>query len=228
MTDLTSIRRFVIGDIHGCIKTLNSLLFNTLKITKSDLLFLVGDYIDRGSNSKEVIDLLIKMDNEGFQIFPCIGNHDEMMLAAIDSSYWLNNWFLNGGKSTLKSFGVQHPGDIGKNYLDFFRKLKYYFMLNDFIIVHAGLNFQADAPFEDYYSMVWTRYENYDKTITGGRRIVSGHTPKTLQAIKNSLATTNIFIDGGCVYANRFSSLGYLCALELGSLTLFTVYNEEL
>jgi len=75
-------RIFAISDIHGCYKPFYELVVNTLKLRKSDRLILLGDYIDRGDQSKEVIDFIIDLSKEGFDITPLAGNHEVMLCDA--------------------------------------------------------------------------------------------------------------------------------------------------
>jgi len=221
-------RKFVIGDIHGCSKTFKNLLFETLEITKEDSIYLLGDYIDRGPNSKKVIDRIIKMKKQGFDINPILGNHELLLL---DSANFVQNhivWFRNGAKPTLKSFNINYAHEFKPKYLDFFRNLPYYILLEDYVIVHGGLNFSAAEPLEDKESMVWIRDSYVDLYKTGGRKLICGHTPTPLDLIKKSLGHDKILLDGGCVYYGRHPGLGYLVALELNTIELFFHRNIDM
>lgn len=219
-------RRFVIGDIHGCSHTLKTLLYHKLKINKDDALYFVGDFIDRGPRSKEVIDLLFSLKNNGISINPVRGNHESLLI----NHYYgedFKNWKYNGAEATLRSFGIQHIQEIDKKYLDFFLNLPFYIKLDDFIICHAGMNFDDAYPFEETYSMLWTRNDYVDLEKTGGRKLICGHTPHLLENIKLSLHNNKIQLDGGCVYYGRRPDLGFLCAIELNSMELYSQQNCE-
>ena len=82
-------RRIVIGDIHGCVKTLHKLLFHILNIQKEDDIYFLGDYIDRGPSIKDVIDLILMLKEQDFKIYTLMGNHEKMLL---DAYYLQNNW----------------------------------------------------------------------------------------------------------------------------------------
>lgn len=69
-------RRLVIPDVHGCPKTLASFI-DTIRLQKSDYLFFLGDYIDKGSDSKGVLDIIIDLKKQGFNVFPLRGNHED-------------------------------------------------------------------------------------------------------------------------------------------------------
>lgn len=72
--------RWVIPDIHGCFKTFKSLVEREIGLTKEDTLYLLGDYIDRGENSKEVIDYIIHITEESYNVNYLIGNHENIVL----------------------------------------------------------------------------------------------------------------------------------------------------
>ncbi|MFC2131593.1 metallophosphoesterase family protein [Bacteroidota bacterium] len=220
------IRRFVIGDIHGCYTTLKILLFEVLKIIPEDNIYFLGDYVDRGPNSKKVLDLLLMLRNYNYQIYPIIGNHEDMMLSYDLSDGNFSLWHRNGGKHTLRSFNVDHPDEIPEYYFDFLSRLPTHYVLEDFIIVHAGLNFENEDIYKDTYSMLNSRDYQYDALKAKGKKLIVGHTPQRIENIKISLKENIIFLDGGCVFVD-FDELGNLCALELNSMELFWVKNQE-
>jgi serine/threonine protein phosphatase 1 len=120
-------RLFAIGDIHGCFVSLKELVENNIKLTTDDKLVLLGDYIDRGINSKEVIDYIIDLQEKGFDIMPLIGNHEGLLLDTFEDERNKPNWIQNGGSETLKSFGISSIMEIPSKYIDFFRKLPSYY-----------------------------------------------------------------------------------------------------
>ena len=116
-----------VGDIHGEVRLLNRLLENILKFKPERIVFL-GDYIDRGPYSKEVIDRIMSMEVPATAL---LGNHEMLMLNAIeDLGYGMNPielWYYNGGEATLQSFGsssfFSFQSDLESHYLDFIRSL---------------------------------------------------------------------------------------------------------
>ncbi len=230
--------RFAIGDIHGCIDTLQKLIEDRIKLTKNDKLFFVGDYIDRGKNSKAVLDYLIRLQQEGYQLIPIKGNHEEMMLKARFDEFDFGLWLCNDGDTTLRNFGIRNPYKHGccsflkipDEYIDFINELPYFNNdEEDFFFVHAGINFNAPDPLKDYHAMVWLREENYNENILKNKTIIHGHTPVNLvrihEIIKNK-DTKVINIDAGCVYAS-FQGLGNLVAINLDTYELFTQPNID-
>ncbi|MDP4240736.1 MAG: metallophosphoesterase family protein, partial [Bacteroidota bacterium] len=219
MTD----RMFAIGDIHGCFDTLRTLVEQKIRIKKNDQIIFLGDYIDRGPHSKEVIDYILDLQSNGFNIRALIGNHEAMLLNALDRTERLWAWLQNGAEETLKSFGIRSLKDLGPKYITFFRNLNYYFAIDQFLFVHAGFNDKATNPFDDKYSMVWTRNEHYEHPSLKDKIIVHGHTPIPVEKCRERLQMNRkvINIDTGCVYA-EYPGYGKLTALEINSMTLYS------
>jgi serine/threonine protein phosphatase 1 len=219
-------RLFAISDIHGCFRPFYELVVNIIKLTKSDRLILLGDYIDRGEQSKEVIDFIIDLQKEGFDLKALIGNHELMLIDSYYEPDLMHLWSLNGGLSTLLSFGIADIREIDKHYLEFFNSLGYYLILGNVIFVHAGFNDLAPDPFSDKQSMVWECSLFYQNPLLSGKTIIHGHRPKTTAYVNRLLSEKSpvIPIDTGCVY-NKEAGYGFLSALELNSMTLYSVAN---
>lgn len=222
-------RTFAISDIHGCYQTFESLL-QKIGLEKNDTLFLLGDYIDRGPGSKEVLDLILKLKEEQYNVQCILGNHEVMMLYALNHphSQEAQSWELwNGGEDTLKSFSAKSVSDIDLRYLDFIRSMSYYIEKDQFIFVHAGLNFRIPDPFADKDKMVWAFENKPEQNLEwlGDRIVVHGHRIRTREQIKNNLKKLRklkkfpvLGIDNGCVYQK--SNYNHLCAIELSSMEL--------
>ena len=219
-------RLFAISDIHGCYNPFHELVVNIIKLTKSDRLILLGDYIDRGEQSKEVIDFIIDLRKEGFNIKALLGNHELMLIDTYLEPDQMYLWSMNGGLPTLQSFGVSNIREIDKHYLEFFNSLDYYLILGNVIFVHAGFNDLAPDPFMDKQSMIWECNLFYRNPLLAGKTIIHGHRPKTIAYVNGLMREKSavIPIDTGCVY-NKETGYGFLSALELNSMTLFSVAN---
>ncbi len=217
-------RLFAIGDIHGCFDSFRELVEYKIEIKNSDKLVLLGDYIDRGNHSRKVVDYIIELQQKGFDIIPLIGNHESMLLDALDNDVLLPEWIQNGGTETLISFGIESLKDLDQLYIDFFRGLLFYYLFNKFLFVHAGFNDEISNPFEDKYHMIWSRREKYTSPIFKDKIIIHGHSPVSELFCKQSIQDNNqvINIDTGCVYADKVG-YGRLSALELYSSKLFSV-----
>jgi serine/threonine protein phosphatase 1 len=216
-------RLFAIGDIHGCIDSFRELIEYKIKIKNNDKLVLLGDYIDRGNKSKEVVDYIIDLQLKGFDIIPLMGNHEAMLIDSLNNEDLLLTWIFNGGAVTLKSFGIKSLKDLSQIYIDFFRGLHYYYLFNHFLFVHAGFNDEMSNPFEDKYQMIWTRREEYTNPLLIDKIIIHGHSPVTEIFCRQSILENRqvINIDTGCVYSDEVG-YGRLSAIELYSKELFS------
>ena len=217
-------RLLAIGDIHGCYDQFVGLVEKKIRLRKDDRLVLLGDYIDRGNKSREVIDYIIKLQEEGFDIIPLIGNHESMMLDAFATEQSKYNWFMNGGYETLYSFGIESLDELDIRYLHFFKSLLHYYIQDKFIFVHAGFNDEINNPFEDKFQMIWSRNENYSNPVFNDKVIIHGHTPIPFSLCQQEVRSDPkvINIDTGCVY-NDWGGYGHLTAIELFTLQLFRV-----
>ncbi|PSR05997.1 MAG: serine/threonine protein phosphatase [Bacteroidetes bacterium SW_10_40_5] len=220
-------RRIAISDIHGCNQTFQALL-DKISLNKADQLFLLGDFIDRGPDSKGVIDKIFELEGAGYQVKTLMGNHEDMLFEALKSTDALEHWVgFNGGYDTLMSFEVEHPSSIPDKYLNFFNKLEWYLSLEEYILVHAGLNFQAPDPFKDYDSMVWIRNYETDLNQTNNKLLIHGHTPIPFERIKENANSpcSRLNIDNGCAYDKP--GLNGLVALNLDDFSLTRIQNVD-
>jgi serine/threonine protein phosphatase 1 len=225
-------KRFVIADIHGCINTLKALIEDKIQPTKHDYLFFLGDYIDRGPNGPAVIDYILKLIEHGYKIFPLRGNHEENLLKA--RIEYDDETFIFYVSRMNKSLGlIDENAEIKQKYFDFFKNLEYYYEMDDFILVHAGINFNAPKPFEDYISMLELRKTIPNKALIGNKLIVHGHQPNYLNDIIEAVNTRNTLIplDNGCSYTKPhklydYKRLGNLCCLNLEDFELIVQKNE--
>ena len=208
-------RLFAIGDIHGCFDSLKELVKHKIKLQRNDKLILLGDYIDRGDKSKEVVDFIIKLLEEGYDLVPLLGNHEAMLLDAHNNKKHISKWIQNGGSETLKSFKINSLNDIESKYLKFFRRLIYYYSFGEFLFVHAGFNDTSVNPFEDKYSMLWNCQESYTNPLLINKTIVHGHCLVSISNCEDRIASkrNTINIDTGRVFKNR-DGYGVLTALD--------------
>lgn len=217
-------RLFAIGDIHGCFNSLKQLVKEKIQITKTDKVILLGDYIDRGPRSKEVIDYIIELKEKGFDIIPLKGNHEAMLLDAFMDDDLLSRWIHNGGIETLKSFGIISLNQLETKYLEFFKNLQLYFELEDYLFVHAGFNDEIENPFNDSYHLIWKCRDKYNHPLLKDKTIVHGHCTIPYltcnERIRNHDRVINL--DTGCVYT-EYIGYGRLTALEITSREIFFV-----
>jgi|AntRauTorcE11897_2_1112592.scaffolds.fasta_scaffold00430_6 serine/threonine protein phosphatase 1 len=201
-----------IGDVHGCVKTLKA-LWEKLEPYEDYIHLFVGDYIDRGPDSKGVIDFLLDVRQKRKTIF-LRGNHELMLLNALQSGS-TQNWMMNGGRSTLESYGEDvSVTDIPDSHITFFKKTRLYFETEKYFFVHAGIpptlsikESKEDESTHDYF--YWGREHLNAFEPPWEKTVVFGHTPQPFPIQKNKM----IGIDTGCVY-NR-PGLGKLTAVRL-------------
>ncbi len=203
-------RILAIGDIHGCAKTFQHLLLEILHADKSDMIICLGDFVDRGPDSKGVIDFIVELRDSHYTVVTLRGNHEDLMINSDNSEEGRVRWLVNGGAETLKSFGVTSYADLGSRYKEFFENTSFYFLHGQYIFTHAGLNLKIEDPLSDTTAMMWIR--NVKPTpFLDDRVLIHGHTPIRLSEITSQQGVRIINIDGGCVYGGHL--VGY-CATD--------------
>jgi len=219
-------RIFAIGDLHGCSRTFRKLIWEKINLQKEDELYCLGDYVDRGPDSKGVIDFILELKEKGYRVHTLRGNHEQLMMESGKNRERYLDWVANGGRSTLQSFGITSYDELDSKYKTFFFETQFYFEVGNYILVHAGLNFKSKDLFEDTHAMMWSRDFMIDGNKLGDRIIVHGHTPTSLPLIKTQAKGNVIDIDGGCVYPDYYG-MGNLVALNLSSGEIIAVENCE-
>jgi len=205
-----------IGDIHGCLKSIEA-LWVKLEPYKDYLHVFVGDYIDRGPSSKQVVDFLLSVQRERECVF-IRGNHEQMLLDAVDYNE-VKLWLVNGGRSTLESYNSSEEKiKMSDEHLYFYRNTRLYYNSKDYFFTHAGAppdrtieESMADPEISDYY--LWGRDHIGLFSTLWEKTVVFGHTPRSTPIRKDNM----IGIDTGCVY----NELGY------GKLTAVLLPEEE-
>lgn len=224
-------RTFVISDIHGCNEAFRRAL-KKVNLKKTDKLILLGDLIDRGFDSKGVLDTIFLLIEHNFNVICLMGNHEQMFLNSLEDNLVKINWLKNGGKETLSSFLTTSIEKIPLKYIDFIKSFKNFYIQDEYIFVHAGINMTIDKPFEDIENMLWLRNQDklYNKEWLNNRVILHGHNPTKKDEIVNSIINNNdiICIDNGS-YINQ-SEYGNICIIELENrnLEFIKVYNESI
>lgn len=218
--------RYVIGDVHGCSRTLRKMVEEALELGPDDILYLLGDYIDRGPDSKGVLDYIMQLFSENYDLRPLRGNHEQLLLDALDDPSAFLIWKGNGGYKTLQEFGISHPRYLPQRYLDLFSAMPLMHLLDEYLLIHAGLDFSKDDPINQSSGndLLWARDYRVVPAKLGDRTLVTGHSRTPLFAIKDSLATSHISLDNGC-YSKGEIGYGALVALDLDTKQLVVVPN---
>jgi len=236
-------RTWVIPDSHGCLFTFRTLVENQIGLTYEDRLILLGDYIDRGPDSRRLIDYIIQLSTDGYNITAIRGNHEDFLfkvwetanipwglLNMVSRNKMRKDWIDSGGGTTLRSFGVDDMRLFPVSYIEWIKSLPLYVELDKFLIVHAGFNFEAADIFADEQAMMWIRDYKIDPEKINNRRIIHGHVPVPLDFIFASLESETyhfIALDNGVYMINR-PGFGNLLALELSSLKLLVQPNLDM
>ncbi len=207
-------RLFAIGDIHGCLDELSRLL-EALELERGDKVVFIGDYVDRGPDSRGVIDKLLELrDSTQVETVFLKGNHEDMFLHFVGERGSHGEVFLiNGGRQTLGSYGVT-PGPGGPRvrdalpeaHLSFLRDLVLSHRDPPYLFVHAGIAPLRSLEEQDEEDMLWIREEFLRNRHLLPYTVVFGHTPQR-EVLWHM--PYKIGIDTGCVYGNKLSCLDF-------------------
>jgi serine/threonine protein phosphatase 1 len=199
-------------------------LLENLPLAPADRLVFLGDYIDRGPDSKGVVDYLINLaKTSNNEIVFLKGNHEDMLLSYLGFNGNYGEMFLaNGGHATLASYGI-HPMAISRdgamaripaNHLDFFLSLQNYVVCDSFLCVHAGVQPLRSLADQSEIDMLWIRSEFIANPHQLPYTVIFGHTPQ--REVLFDLPS-KIGIDTGVVYGRK------LTCIELDGKELFQV-----
>ncbi len=209
-------RIFIVGDVHGCLDMLRRLMDKIDWRPDEDNLIFLGDYIDRGIDSKGVIDYILELKKESSRVQCLLGNHENILLDFLNTGE-PRLLIINGGIPTLESYqaGNENEDDplIPPEHAAFFKDLIPYIELEDYYVVHAG--FRPGVAIEDQTleDLIWIREPFIFSDHDFGKPVIFGHTP-----IAEPLMMDNkIGLDTGAVYGNR------LTCLELPSMKFHSV-----
>lgn len=187
-------KTIVIGDIHGCYNTFRKLLRTMGYDEWLDRLIVLGDYVDRGKYSKEVLGYLIALqDKVGEESCVClIGNHEEMILEYADGQ---KKWLFD-----KDCYAQLSKNDELNKYLEWFRSLPVYFEEEKYVCVHGGM---VNAVYESNTrdSMLWTYINDY--IYLGKKILICGHTPMQYVYMNNKV----VGVDTGCVFGKQLSGV---------------------
>ncbi len=195
---------WTIGDIHGCLNALKKLI-EKISPTPNDKLVFLGDYIDRGPDSKGVIDFLIELSKRTNCVF-LRGNHEQMLLDVVDNGDDTYLWVINGATATWRSYGNFQNLLYNDEHLEFFRNTQYYFIEDKYLFVHGGVRPNIPIEKQDKRDLIWIREEFISKKHNTGYIVVFGHTPFEDVFIGED----KIGIDTGCVYGGKLTAYNIL------------------
>ncbi|MCH2214098.1 MAG: metallophosphoesterase [Flavobacteriales bacterium] len=206
-------RRLVTTDIHGSYQTFMKLI-KKIKLSKSDQLFILGDFINRAPYSIFVIEHICELLVKGYQIFPLRGNHEQLVLDfALDDQNKLKAMTERQySKHLLKK------DRLPKTTIEFFETLPFYYELEDYYLVHAGFDTGLKKPLKGWKEMLWIRSMNYNSKQLKDKTVIHGHVPTPLPLIEEQIVSKSpeIALDNGCIRAGVYH-FGNLVCLDLDS-----------
>jgi Calcineurin-like phosphoesterase len=167
---------YVIPDIHGRNDLLCDGLAEIAAHTRGKLSFIVtiGDYVDKGPESKGVIDRLRAGVGEGLSLIALKGNHDALMVDALRDSSKLPAWIAKGGDAALASYGGD-PADVPQAHIDWLDGLRLMYADTHRLYVHAGVDPEIPLDRQDEETLLWKRYPKGFPRGFGKFHVVHGH-----------------------------------------------------
>lgn len=168
-------RTFVIGDIHGCSKALQSLL-EAIHPTPEDRLIFLGDYVDRGPDSRGVIDRLLELEQECQTVF-LLGNHEIMFRGALNGLA-PELWLQAGGSQTVTSYGGLLK-NVSPSHIDFLYRCVPHFETENHIYVHANYRHELPLNQQPEETLFWEHLtDRVPEPHISGKHVFCGHTPQ--------------------------------------------------
>lgn len=204
-------KTFVIGDIHGQLGMLKKLMAKIPWRPNKDALVFLGDYVDRGPDSRGVVEYLLRLKAAYSKIVCILGNHEKMLLDYLSGTH-MELYIANGGGATLKAYKQDPYGlnplereQMPDDHMAFYGSLELYLEIEDYYLVHAGLRPGVPVERQTVMDMTWIREPFISSTHDFGKKVIFSHTPFEEPFIMKN----KIGIDTGAAYGMR------LCCLEL-------------
>ena len=205
-------RTLVFGDIHGCLGALDALLSATAPRQDDTVIFL-GDYIDRGPYSADVLERLVQLKKQLKPIF-LLGNHEQMLLGSRSNPLLHREWIANGGDMTLRSYGNINCTlkDIPAEHWDLLGSLSLYHETGTHIFVHAGVEPLLPMDRQPTHALLWERFADRPPQHLSGKTFICGHTPgRTVRNHGHAI----------CIDTGVFKHNGLLTCLEIGTSRMY-------
>lgn len=204
-------RTLAIGDIHGCSTALRTVL-DAVQPGAEDILVTVGDYVDRGPDSRGVIDTLLSLEKTT-QLIPLTGNHEILFLDAMFERLNLGAWESIGGLQTLQSYCGDKPlswNHIPESHIEFIsQKCRRLYETETHIFVHANLNAMLPLNEQSDDWLFWTRFSDSHPHFSG-KTMVCGHTAQ-------QTGIPALRAGGICLDTWVYNSSGWLTCLDVGT-----------
>jgi serine/threonine protein phosphatase 1 len=217
---------YAIGDIHGRADLVSLLLAHiaadaaaSRNVTRRTLIF-VGDYVDRGPDSRQVVETLISGLPQGFDVHFLKGNHEAILLDFLEDASWLDYWRANGADPTLLSYSVDVEGlvrtkapseewrrafvaALPETHRRFYQGLELMVSRGSYLFAHAGVRPGVPLEAQEPHDLIWIRGDFLESEEPFGKVVVHGHTP----AVEPQLRANRIGIDTGACFTGRLTAL---------------------
>ncbi len=215
---------YAVGDVHGCLDELlaleRAIVADAAEIPGRKLIIMLGDYVDRGPASAQVLDHLTAAPPAGFKRICLAGNHEVLMLDYLDGRLTLIEWLTMGAAATLASYGLDHARlaqvyksqrqvddmirrTIPPAHVEFLRSLPVLVEARDFLFVHAGIRLPLPLDQQSDDDLVSIRGAFYERADELDRYVVHGHTP----VAEAKMEGRRINLDTGAYHTGRLTAL---------------------
>jgi len=220
-------RVYAVGDIHGHTDALAPLI-RALQddlagdpVAERPLLVFLGDYFDRGPDSRGVVDMILELEADGpFEVVALKGNHEDALLRVLTDADFGPNWIRNWGRATLRSYGVEVPAPgleaaetarvqaelqaaLPPRHRDFLARCVMSRTVGDYLFVHAGVRPGVALAAQDDKDLMWIRYDFLESEADFGKVVVHGHTPSDAPELR----VNRIGIDTGVYYSGVLTAV---------------------
>lgn len=197
---------FAIGDVHGCATQLVRLVKKCQDFAAGDTtkFIFLGDYIDRGPDSRGVVQFLMDMQAEAPANAICLaGNHEDLLIDGLSTGD-VTQWLRNGGNATLASYDVGSPSEMPPHHLEWLGALLTSYDDEQRFFVHAGINPALPLDQQTRDDLLWIREPFLSSEIDYVRLIVHGHTPT--ENARPDIKFNRINIDTGAVFGGTLTA----------------------
>jgi serine/threonine protein phosphatase 1 len=204
---------YAVGDVHGHAEELGALLrriaadAQASRAAQQPLLIFLGDYVDRGPDSRGVIDAVLAVEAAGeFEVVALKGNHEDALIRFLADPSYAETWIANWGEATLRAYGVESWGGeavqarfqaaLPDAHRRFLGRLALSHTVGDYHFVHAGVRPGVAVEAQDERDLLWIRHEFLSSDAAFGKVVVHGHTP----AYAPEVRANRIGVDTGCYF----------------------------
>lgn len=208
---------FAIGDIHGCIDPMMRMIERVEAYAPAGKIVFLGDYVDRGPDSRSVIERLIAgPSSPDWQWITLKGNHEDMLTGAHDGRHAESWWLENGGIETLASYG----GALPPEHLRWMESRPFIHTDQHRIFVHAGVREGRYLEEQTPHDLMWIRFADGVSGEYWGKHLVHGHTPS---ASNPRIWGNRTNVDGACVFGGRLACAVFDDEVPGGPVEFLTV-----